>query len=358
MFYNKAKKYLALSLLLPCLAMFYGNISVFAGDESTTFQESTQSESEGFVTESGPSTARHSKDLVLKHISDVYENLYRELKWDIGARIIPHLKNDTRSLREIYNADVVKTYIEKKGMDVEIANRVICELRKCGIYSKLLVVNISDKSHVIDHVAVITTLSDGTDVIVDLGMDMEAGDIKRMILDYAVGLPTDFPTYYYPYEYVETLKNYMGKIRSMYIVDEDVTTSKETFRSCKKIWMHPDTGAIEGNNTLNIPLRIMGKYTIPSSLSSRKNDYFSLLTGHCTYSGTLDSTLIPISWEDFEQKYILSSSLDTDLKNLTEENREEYERDKLGNIVGQLSIDGYRLSMEDADRFMSKYYGR
>lgn len=346
MSYKKLKKYLAFSLLLPLLSVYIGNVSVFAVNGSSTPSGATDSERDSSDDESYDDKS-YAKYLKFKPIRDIYGYLFQELKWDRRGRTIPYLKNDTRSLREIYDADIIKTQVEKNSMDVEIANRFIYELDLRDIRSTLLVANVDG----VDHVAVMVILQDGTEVtevIVDLSIDMEIRDTTGTLLD--------LPLCYYPEEYVKKLKEHAGKIRSLYLVDEDVRMSGETFRSCRKIWMHPDTGMVKGNDTLDIPLKVMGEYTIPSNMSSRKSQAFSLLAGYDESTGVLNSNLIPISWRDFEEKYIVKANLDKELENLTYENLEKYRTYVMSHVVAQLRENGFRLDMVDADKFMKKYF--
>lgn len=120
--------------------------------------------------------------------------------------------------------------------------------------------------------------------------------------------------------------------------------------------MHPDTGMVKGNDTLDIPLKVMGEYTIPSNMSSRKSQAFSLLAGYDESTGVLNSNLIPISWRDFEEKYIVKANLDKELENLTYENLEKYRTYVMSHVVAQLRENGFRLDMVDADKFMKKYF--
>lgn len=349
MFYKKAKKFLSLSLLLSLLSVPVGNIRVFAENDTPSLSDATDSESEAPATERKSSKKECSKESlkIQPIIMEVYGNLYQELKWDGRKRTIEFLKNDTRPLREIYNADIIKTHVEKKGNDIEIANRFICELSLFKISSTLLIANVGGK----DYVTVVFTLPydvSGRFFIVDLSSDIKTRDTNGEILDAKL--------YYTPLEYIQKMNKDVGRLRSLYIVSEDVSQSEETLRSCKKLFIHPDTGNVEGSSTLHMPIRVAGEYILPASGADRKSEYFSLMVGYNETSKTTNYSYIPIAWMDFIEKYVAPLGIDEKLENLTPENLEEYRRDSIGKVAKLLRSDNRRLDMTDAIKFMEIYY--
>lgn len=339
MFYKKAKKYLALSLLLPIVSMSMCNTIVFAGNEHGESSDVIEDEIESSEVSSYNSSYGR-QILKFQPIANIYRSLFDKLSWDKRAKAIPPVTNDTRPLREIFDEDNSKTQVVSSR---EVANIVIHELDQINIPSTLLVANVGGR----EHVAVMATIDDDTKMIVDLSIDIKTRDMEGTLLN--------LPVCYYLHEYICQLETCLkGKVDSLYLVDEDVRLSVNTFSSCKKELIYRNKEVFMREDRSNIPLRVMGEYMIPSGMHDEKSRKFSSLTGHDD-SGKLRLDFREIEWKKFEEKYILPSGLEGKLEALFDENIDGYKR-AFGELVTKLWNDGRKLNILDADRFMKMYF--